>query len=241
MNNSSDSQLKISKSTRSPSIDLSYAIKVVEEARKFGRKIANAHIAGDSSTVSGAFKQKKASLGYYGLISGRGDEYEVTDLAEAIINPMSDEERLGAIKRAFLSPEIFNSIYSSLEKGKPIRLDILGNLVVREYGIQPTAKNDFLNTFVKAGKYAQLIEFGGDKSEIVALPIENPESESVADNIQNTSILSPQAAEIISEDTQAVELILSTGKARIIVPKNLSENDAKKLKKQIDILADILD
>lgn len=42
-----------------------------------------------------------------------------------------------------------------------------------------------------------------------------------------------------SSEFQAADLVLSSGRARIIVPKEISPDDAKKLKFQIDLLANI--
>jgi hypothetical protein len=43
-----------------------------------------------------------------------------------------------------------------------------------------------------------------------------------------------------NSEFQAADLILSTGKARIIVPKGITAGDVKRLKLQIDLLANIL-
>lgn len=228
---------RISKSSRYPSIELSYAIKVVEEARKFGRNITNSHLAGGGSVESGAFRKKKAALGYYGLIIGRDDNIFITDIAEAILNPIKETEKEEAIKKAFLSPEIFKRIYDSVEKNKPIALAILGNLLIREYGIPISSKDDFLNTFIKAGVYAGLIQYGNGKSEIIILPIitgievstRNVES----DNNVNVSPIEP--GPIL--ESHLVDLALDNGKkARLIVPSELTENDKKKLMAQMKLL-----
>lgn len=234
-------QSRISKDSRYPSVELSYAIKVVEEARKFGRNITNSHLAGGGSVSSGAFRQKKASLGYYGLISGRENNIQITDNAEAILNPINDTEREEAIKKAFLTPDIFKKIYESVEKNKPIPLTTLGSLVIREYGIPVTAKDDFLSTLIKAGIFAKLVEYSDDKSEIIFLPsivdtnskaIEPANSTDENFNIETTPL----------RESHMVELALDEGKkARLIVPNDLTDNDKKKLMAQMKLLIGIFD
>jgi hypothetical protein len=229
---------RISKSARYPSIDLSFAIKVVEEARKFGRNITNSHLAGGGSVGSGAFKQKKASLGYYGLISGKEDSIQITDIAEAILNPINDTEKEEAVRKAFLAPEVFKKIYDSTEKNKAIPLSTLGNLIIREYGIPISSKNDFLNTFIKAGVYAGLIQYGSDKLEIIFLPDVTETSISIKDEEvgKNTDFNQNAGSESIVE-SHWVDLALDNGKkARLIVPNDLTENDKKKLLAQMKLL-----
>lgn len=228
------------RSSRFPSITLGYAVRVIEEASKFGKYITNSHIAGEGATKGGGFARKKASLGYYGLISGKGDKFEITSLADKIVNPLNDEEKTSAIQEAFLSPELFKKLYISTQKGKPINLSFLGNLLVREYSIQPSAKNEFLLTFIKAGIFANLARYHDDsKSEIILLDSKDnkKEVEEKSENLDPFAIFGnpqPKAPEI-----QMVELILTNGSGKIIVPRELTKEDAKKLRVQINLLANI--
>ena len=227
------------RSSRFPSITLDYAVRVIGEASKFGRHITNSHIAGEGATKGGAFARKKASLGYYGLISGKGDKFEITPLAGKIVNPLNDEEKMGAIQEAFLSPELFNKLYALTQKGKPINLSFLGNLLVREYSIQPSAKNEFLLTFIKAGIFANLIKYNGDsKSEIIFLEGKDKEKVEEKPVIHDPFAIFGNTQQRAPE-IQTVELILTNGTGKIIVPRELTKEDARKLRAQINLLANI--
>ena len=238
-----------SKSRRYPSIELSYAIDVVKEAAKFGTKITDTQIAGGGSTKSGAFVKKKASLGYYGLIEGRGDNYEITSLSKSILYPKSDEEKKIAIQQAFTSATVFDEVYSIVAKNEEIDLDFFGNMIVREFGIKATAKEKFLNTFIKSGKYAGLIEQVSDKTILVRNLYENTdrdEEEGQEEIPDNETLTLPKkernnSFEFEGFNQQQAKINLSKGIGVISVPENLSKEDVKKLKAQIDILSNFID
>lgn len=158
------------RSVRFPSINLQFAIDVVKEARKFGKTITNNHLAGKGKPQGGGFVRKRAALGYYGLIDGRGEKIRITDLSESIIYSTSEEERKFALKKAFINPEIFNKLYKETEKNSVIDLEVLGNILVRQYGIAASSVKDFLSVFIKSGMLAGLIEYSSkDKRSILFL------------------------------------------------------------------------
>lgn len=226
------------KSPRYPSIELDFAIKVVAEARKFGTSITDAHIAGKGKPTGGAFRSKKASLGYYGLVSGHGSSVEITELASKILFPKDELEKNSAIKQAFLSPVLFKKLYDATSKGQSIDISVLGNILVRDYGIKPSSKNEFLNTFIKSGIFAGLLKYAGEsKTEITLMPVGQEETSLSS---QTTSEVT-QVEEKISSDYDSVELTLTHGKGKIIVPKELTEIDVKKLRAQINLFGNIFE
>lgn len=231
------------RSQRFPAYTLENAIEVVREARKFGKTVTDAQIAGKGSIISGAFLRKKAALGYYGLISGRNSEVYITDLAEGIIYPKPGEDKK-LIRESFLTPEIFKKIYSNTEKGMPIPLSTFGNILIRDYGIQPVAKNNFLSIFIKSGIFAELIKYSDDtKSDIILIDFQAHQDSEEKNTEEHSSAVIPvyRYEDILSPEVQTVELILTNGKAKIIVPRDLTIVDIKRLKAQIEILANIFE
>lgn len=246
----SEQKVVIPRSPRFPSISLDYAIEVVKGASKFGQSISNIHIAGTGATSGGAFNRKRASLGYYGLVEGRdGNNLHITDLAMRIINPLSDEEKMQAIQEAFLHPDLFKRLYETTQKGVPVQINILGNILIRQYSIQASGKNEFLSTFIKSGIFAHLINYCDKSKTEIRLLSQNVEAESIPktsiNEDQNKVI--PNKTNTVPYDTfssqdsqtQVVELSLDNGQAKLIVPNKLTVTDAKKLKAQINILANI--
>lgn len=241
-------KLAASRSPRFPAYTLETAIQTIDEARKFGRTVTDAQIAGEGSTNSGSFLRKKAALGYYGLISGRGEDVHITDLAESILYP-KENERESSIKVAFLTPEIFKRLYQSTAKNVPISLSILGNILIRNYNIQPSAKNEFISVFVRSGIFAGLLNYTDDtKSTIILLEASaNDKKQEVINEVitgeSSEIIMQPtyKIEDISQPEVQIAELILTNGKAKIMVPNELTSSDTKRLIAQIRILANIID
>lgn len=245
-------KLPASRSSRFPSLSLPYAISVVSDASRFGTNITDSHLAGNTSPKGGTFGRKKASLKYYGLIETEGEKIRITALAEKILRPVNDKEKVEGIREAFLKPELFNKLYISTQKNIPIEISLLGNILLREYGVQPAGKNEFISTLIKSGIFANLIKYNtSDKNEIIFL---DPQGLSDKKNIVETEEkrLPLEMKEDIGDDTDAsfpeeqseeqiVKISLSQGRAKIIVPKQLTEEDIKKLKAQINILGNIFD
>jgi hypothetical protein len=236
------------KGTRFPGRLLSSVIEDMRDIRGFGRNVTDHHIAGDGSTISGSFLKKKAALGYFGLISKQDDHYQITDLAEKILYPSSEEEKQEAIIAAFLSPTLYKQLYDSVEKNQPIKVELLGNVIVREYGVSAASRNECVSIFIKSGIFASLIAYvEGTKHEVIFKPI--PVRKSILNdntNINQVHFVEKKVEEIKPQlqtngEHQLVEIKLTNGIAKISVPSVLSPEDTKKLQLQITILANIVD
>jgi hypothetical protein len=69
--------------------------------------------------LSGTSLTVLAALSKYGLLEGRGDETRVSDLALAIIaHPTGAPERIEALRKAALSPELFSELDEKFPNGK---------------------------------------------------------------------------------------------------------------------------
>jgi len=209
-------------STHYPAISLDYAIKVVEKARVLGKSISDTTIAGGGSTKSGAFTRKRAALGYFGLISGRGENLQITELAEKIISPLNENEKTSAIKESFLKPALYRKLYDTVEKEVSIEVSMLGNLVVREFGIQPSGKDDFMNTFISSGQFAQLINYiDGSKDRVEFRSIQDDlESSGGSDMEESTT----QNGGFRVSTSGMIDLEISG--IRLFIPKNEKTQDA---------------
>jgi len=229
---------KVDRSSRYPSIGLASAIKFIQEARTFGRKTSDVHIAGKGSPKGGAYIRKRAALGYYGLLEGRGQNLYISDLAESILFPQSEEERLSSVRNAFLTPDLFNHLYQETEKNVAIDLDVLGNIVVRQYGITPAAKEEFITVFIKSGIYAEVVAYSDEtKSSIILIDNHSTEEIKEKEGYKGAVKIDKKKEEFGSSELQTVELSLTQGQAKIIVPAKITALDVKKLKAQIDVLA----
>lgn len=71
------------------------------------------------SGKTGTSAKALGSLRQYGLIEGIGDKTRISDLALAIIEPESEDERSGAIARAARNPDVFSSVLNRFAERVP--------------------------------------------------------------------------------------------------------------------------
>jgi len=94
--------------------------KIIEE--QFKGKVENqaalAAALGHTTLKSGGYIGKITALRRYGLVSGRG-ELTLTQLAQQILHPMSEEEKAEAIAQAMENIELFKKIFERLGEKTP--------------------------------------------------------------------------------------------------------------------------
>ncbi len=216
------------KSVSYPMFELSTIVDILVNARKAGKTINKqllANIASRSknaSTKSGIFNQRLSSFKHYNLALVEKNSITFTPLADHITS--KDKT---ALKKAFLAPETFKNLYMLLEKEIYLDLELLENVATLQIGISENGKKTFVNNFIKSGTYCGLIEYSlGSNRQILIKDFENKplKNNTVSDNYKTTH-----------PENQKAELTTSKGKAIIIVPEKLTEEDKIKLKAQIEL------
>lgn len=212
-----------------PMFELSTIVDILVLARKTGKTISKqllANIAASSQNASyksGIFNQRLAAFKHYNLIDTDKNNLTFTPLSDMIAS--NDKS---ALKKAFLAPETFNKLHSTLEKNVELQIEILENIATIQLGITESGKKTFVNNFIKSGIYCGLIEYSlGSNREIVVRDIKQPQ------NIQNKTIYEEESNDFTNK--QKAELKTSKGKAVIIVPEELTKEDKEKLKAQIEL------
>jgi hypothetical protein len=156
-----------------PVLDLGEAASVLARASQHGWEHTVAEIAGymgHTTTNSGAFRAKLAALRDYGLISGRGESLEITQVGRRIAIPETEEERLAALQEAFANT-VFGSLYQESVKGSPISTDSIGRRSVNRLGVAPASQGQFGEVFARSAAAAGLAETAGDgKITLVTKP-----------------------------------------------------------------------
>lgn len=75
---------------------------------------------GHKTTDSGAFRSKITSMSRYGLVAGRGDDLELTNLGTQVASPKpGTDEREGALNRAARNVAILEELHQRLD-GQPL-------------------------------------------------------------------------------------------------------------------------
>lgn len=155
-----------------PFYSLADSIEAVKEVVKYGNEVPVSRLAtvlGHKSPKSGTFLQKLSSLRSWNLLEGRGDVLRVSGLSQRIINPLSDVQHDAAVKEAFEQSRIFGDFFSNLTRGSELKVAMIGNLAVREYGVSEKARDAFVSSFVASAKAAGLVEKATDDGLVFRL------------------------------------------------------------------------
>jgi len=150
---------------------------VLARASQHGWEHTVAEIAGymgHATTNSGAFRAKLAALRDYGLLSGRGESLEITQVGRRIAFSETEEERLAALQEAFQNT-VFGPLYQESVKGSPISIDSIGRRAVNRLGVAPGSQGQFGEVFARSAAAAGLAETTGDgKITLVTKPQSRP-------------------------------------------------------------------
>jgi hypothetical protein len=155
-----------SPSTGFPSMGLSDAAAAMRRAGAYGYEHqvgALAQYMGHTTTNSGAFKAKLASLRDFGLVVGRGDSLSLSQVAQAIAHPESIQAEREALQEAFFKSDVFAKVYASLAKGHELDVDGIGNAAVRNFGVAAASKQAFIDSFVASAVEARVAERVDDR------------------------------------------------------------------------------
>jgi hypothetical protein len=212
-----------------PMFELSTIVEILKKARKAGNTInkqilANSStLSGRGSTNSGIFNQKLAAFKHYNLAEVDKNQITFTPLANEVIQ---NENK--ALRIAFLAPETYSEMHTTLEKETLITKDLLLDIAQHKIGISEVGKERFIKNFVESGVYAGVIEYGlRSKDEIIV----HEASFEKLHNLQKREL----QTHTIEVEGQKAELKIANGKAIIVVPEKLTKEDKEKLKAQIEL------
>jgi hypothetical protein len=204
----------------------------------------------DNSPSSSTFIRKLGSLKNYGLVTDESRQIKVSDLGYSIVAPQAPQERTDALKRAFLSVEVFASLYDRY-KGKLLPQDefltnVMGSLVPKEFA------NTWIDRFKQSAKAAGLITDRGDGKlqvrEMGELDNEGVAGFQEAPKTEDQTALFPPSSRVNEFEGAAVpyghvsKIKLSEGREAVFsLPDRLTSRDAQKLKGALEGLATIID
>jgi hypothetical protein len=144
-----------------PTLALPDAAEAVRRAAKYGTVHSESSLAGHlghKTTNSGPFKQKLAALRDWGLIAGKGDQLSLTETGLAIALPTNPESEAAALRTAFFNSDVFAKTYQAVSKNIALDRTTLGNTAVRNQGVAPTSKDDFVKSLTASAITAGLAE-----------------------------------------------------------------------------------
>lgn len=108
--------------------------------------------------ISGAASSKVAALVHFGFLERLGSGYKETERARTVLMPIDTTEELNAIRESFLSPTLFNKLYSDFKGAAlPVKLDVI---LARQYKITEQASKDVASIFITSAQYAGYLKDG---------------------------------------------------------------------------------
>jgi hypothetical protein len=196
-----------------PLLSLPQAVKIIKDAGAYGPRHSRTAIAtygGHSSANSGPFKQKLSALRDWGFISGNGDELELTELAMKIAYPLTPQDGVESLQRAFMGCSIFQELYDTSAKGKPLTLDSISNQALHNLHVSAGAKTSFVRSFV-------------DSAEVVGL-LTRLDAERVELKAHSTNVTASGPVPSISEATPASQTSISDRPERASSKPTIDQN-----------------
>ncbi len=110
------------------------------------------------SGINGISAGRIAACVHYGLLARSGSAYGISDLANRIISPTSEDERRSAIMEAFRAPALYNKLIQAY-MGSALPT-MLPNILARNYGIADKAASSAAQTFKESAEYAGMLKSG---------------------------------------------------------------------------------
>ncbi|HYE28343.1 MAG TPA: hypothetical protein VEA61_08940 [Allosphingosinicella sp.] len=103
-----------------------------------------ARVIGYASSTGGAAASAIGALRQFGLVDGLRGDLAVSDLAMRILQPMNDQERIGALREAAQKPEIFSRILTQFGGTLPASDEPVRAFLIRQEGFSPAGANELI-------------------------------------------------------------------------------------------------
>jgi hypothetical protein len=216
-------------------------------------------ITGNSASSS-SFARKVSALKAFDLVTTPSkDEIELTDLAYRIVAPRDAASGEQGKKEAFLKPEIFSRVFDR-HKGKLLPADeYLRNILEQDLGVPRGLSSTWVKAFREGLQTANLLHARGDgKFQILESPVPKPSPTSISVEATDSFSAADRASALVSKadvhgepiattsvpfaaSGHCTKIEVSSGQAVFQIPDKINTRDAKKLKKALLGLSQIID
>jgi hypothetical protein len=160
--------------------------------------------------MSGALQAIVGAAKKYNIIEGKGSDLSITGIYRNIKLAYDDTERIFNLRKAFLSPPLFEKMYEKF-KGRELPVELLPKLFIREYGIESSIAARVAGYFVDGARMCEILV--DNKLIIFNEEVENLENkyeviESSSENVSsfsqvNLKSISPIENQIILQDEES--------------------------------------
>lgn len=257
-----DLTAKKERSAAHPAISIDEAIKVVSEIHKnFRYNYAKRNDILD--LVESAQVRSLAAATYYSLLDREKDSYKVSESYKKIANPIDEKEKQIALIGAFSKPTLYQELIEKFD-GAEVPKELIVHLS-RFHRITEDAAPNAAEAFIKSAKYCGVLDINNklvfkeaalkisspnfdpntilDNSEVSTTENQNKEvKEDDSNKVVPVAIHQPPQlllTEMVNEEKVRVRLTENKF-AYIIHPLNLTLKDLSILRKQLDVIEELI-
>ena len=191
---------------------------------------------------SGSAGTKIGSLTHFALAKSVQGSYRISEVARAILLPHDEVEKKEAVARAAGTPALYGKLIQTY--GGRSLPPMLSNILAREYDSPQPAAAEVVNLFRKTVEFAGLLHNGvlspalGDQTS----PQEMGEGrEQGAQHEGKPFVQPPSHPQQMPEGTRSFNVPVSGNlSATLLLPIGIGQEDLERIKKWIDLMADVL-
>ena len=210
-----------------PPLTIDESIKIIREiSENYGSEPVSLDLFPqilNTSRKSSFFERKIATLRKYGLIEYMdNNRINISLLGLQIIKPTELGESEKAIKQSVLKIDLIDELLKRYPSGNLPDDETFSNILLREYNIPPKNIKGWILYISLSFRALKVKQETKESNEII-----KPESNSI---------------ESIEKDSVIMQLPMNSGSmAKIIIPKDATQNDIEKIKKMLGIYWNIED
>ncbi len=216
-----------------PYVSLENAIKLSGDLKRavgkgpFSREVAARGLNHES--VSGPAAGKIAALVQFGLLLRKGNTYSISPLADRILLPVSDDDRVSAIAESAKRPKLYKQLVEKYQnQSLPFMLE---NILVREYGVYEKKSKEIVKNFKKSLEYAGLLNNGVVVDKTMLHSQNQPKQQGSSDFSFGEDLSGEQSPVSVNENNSKHEYSLRSGKKIIIsYPADFTLEEARSIK-----------
>jgi hypothetical protein len=167
-----------------PAYSFGEALRIAEKVEQTGGGKLNEDtlaIALSLSVKSSGFLLRALTARQFKLLQKSGQTLETTSLAKEILKPVSEEEKLHAIRESFLSIPLFNAVASRFKGQNLPQGEVLRNILERELRIPHDRVSAAERVLMDSAREAKVLVTSGNNTYIAPgmVPQIAPQTESV--------------------------------------------------------------
>lgn len=166
--------------------------------------------------VSGGFMVIISSAQKFGLVNFKKGMITISEEYKLIKHAYTNSEKIGLLRKAFLKPQVFNTLYDRF-KGRELPIEMLDKILIREFGVEENTAGRVAGYFVEGLKTYSLLNASNvvenDQETISERIVAELPKEKVTKTAQQTSLpkIDKEVADasFIAKKTEQYEVQLS--------------------------------